>query len=176
MIKSRKLAVTVTVALAAATGMGIAATTAHASTPAPVASASVTPQNIGGIYVRPQAYNNGLCLTAASAAAGTRITEGDCGHTHEWSYYDNGQLSLQGHPETGLGDSGGVPVLKATPTTTVDSDATVTGGNGFTYYELDLGGAGNRLYLHSNGNGGLITIDGQKGNLANYYAMQALAS
>lgn len=137
---------------------------------------SAIPQNIGGIYVRPQAYNNGLCLTAATAAAGTRITEGDCTHTHEWSYYNNGQLSLQGHPETALGDSGGIPVLKTTPTTPVDSDATVTGGNGITYYELDLGGAANRLYLHSNGNGGLVTIDGQKGNLANYYAMQPLAS
>lgn len=138
--------------------------------------AAANPQDIGGIYVRPQAYNNGLCLTAASAAAGTRITEGDCGHTHEWSYYNNGQLSLQGHPETALGDSGGIPVLKAVPTTTVDSDAAVTGGNGITYYELDLGGAANRIYLHSNGSGAFITIDGERGDLANYYAMQPLSS
>lgn len=113
---------------------------------------------------------NGYCLTANSANAGTRVYETPCSDAHAWTFTgQGGYLFLQGHP-TVLGDSGGYPELKNTPSTGVTWDSLET-VNGTQYAELELGSVSGRIYLHANGNGQYVSIDNEKGDLANYWEL-----
>ena len=182
MIKSKKLAAAVAVALAAGGGMSIAATTAHAASPpaAPAVSAqpgsTFTQNNLTGIHTKPTSFYNGLCMYVASAAPGQPIKAGNCSTANQWSYYSSGQLSPEGHPEVGVGDSGGHPVLKSEPTTIVDSDAAKQGVLG-TAYQLDLRASLNspdlHLYLLVNGSGQNLSIDSSNGDNRNFWYMNA---
>lgn len=112
---------------------------------------------------------NGGCLTAASANAGTPISEAACGSAHNWVYGSNGQLSLQGHTNTAAGDSGGNLVLKAGGTAVVSDSVISNGPSGFTYDRLYFGVP--NTYWHANGNGNNVTLIGNPGgSLAVYYA------
>jgi hypothetical protein len=143
---------------------------ANGATPAP-GTPSISTAAVTGTVIRVQAWN-GYCLTAASASAGTRVSEVPCADSHWWVYYTNGWLSLQGHPSTALADAGGIPELRSTPTSEILTDTGKNGPEGFFYQELCTGWSGSCVsgtYLHSNGNGKYITFDGVRGDLANYY-------
>lgn len=61
-------------------------------------------------------------------------------------------------------------MLKATPTTDVTSvGADKTGPGGFTYFQMNLGGTPG-YYVHGNGNGQWVTLDGINGDGYNYWA------
>lgn len=114
---------------------------------------------------------NGYCLSIPNANVGTRVEEVPCASAHAWTYYSpSAELSPQGHPNVALGDSGGYPVLKATPTTDVTGvGPNKTGPGDFSYFQMNLGGNAG-YYVHGNGNGQWVTLDNINGDGYNYWA------
>lgn len=180
MFSTRKWAAAAAVALAVGGGASIAATTAHASTvPAPIASAApgstFTAGNLIGIHTKPLALNNGSCMYVPNAAAGTPVREGHCDTANQWDYFSNGQLSPAGHDNVAVADSGGIPTLRAEPTTVVDSDDVRNTVNG-SYFELLMTpriGVNTHIYIHSGTSGNILGTDNQGGNGGNYWRLQA---
>lgn len=181
---TRKLAAGAAIALTVAGGASIAATTAHASTPPTSAVSAIASAPAGstftqgalvGIHTKPLALNNGSCMYVPNAAAGTPVREGHCDTANQWDYFSNGQLSPAGHDNVAVGDSGGIPTLKAEPTTLVDSDAVRNTVNG-SYFELLMTptlGVNTHIYIHSGTSGNILGTDNQGGNGANFWRMQA---
>lgn len=168
------------IALAKAAAIATALTAAPTSSVSAVAAAppglTFTVDNLTGIHTKPLALTNGLCMYVPNANPGTHVYLGNCSNTNQWSYFSSGQLSPEGHDNVGVADSGGEPVLKAEPTTVIDSDSVKIGNTGYSYFELLMTGKLGSLphnYLHNNGNGNAIGGDNEMGDLANYYALNA---
>jgi hypothetical protein len=133
-------------------------------------SAKLTALTTTTTTVYPENWN-GYCLSIPNANVGTRVEEVPCASAHAWTYYSpSAELSPSGHPNVALGDSGGYPVLKATPTTDVTSvGPNRTGPGGFSYFQMNLSGTAG-YYVHGNGNGQWVTLDGINGDGYNYWA------
>lgn len=113
---------------------------------------------------------DGACLTIATAAAGTPVTQTSCAAAHAWTYYSTGELTPQGHSNVEVGDSGGNFVLKAVPTgTDVYTNSEEAGPGGYDYSQLYFGVGG--TYWHANGSGQTVTFDSTSGDHANYWAI-----
>jgi hypothetical protein len=112
---------------------------------------------------------DGYCLTIPTAAVGTLVDQTTCGQDHLW-WLDESTSDLypEGHADAQVGDSGGYLELKSPGTgTPVYDDGSETGPGNETYQQLWFGVAG--TFWHANGNGEVVTFDGEAGDHANYW-------
>lgn len=113
---------------------------------------------------------DGMCLSIPNANVGTRVNETSCPYAHGWWYYTpTGQLSPEGHANVAVADRGGYFVLEPAPTTPAISDLGKEGPGGFFYKEMYFG-AGNTYWHSPDCRDCDVTLDSNKGDLANYWA------